>query len=215
MAQDERNDIKLDRGDGPSGPRLPDRRPRFSLWIYLAIFLALLIQIFLFWKNVDDASIDYSTFLDYVEQGYVESVKIVNDRRIEGTYTEEAVEKNLVKVAEPQQDLLGGTTQQNLFTSTKPADNDLVAFLREYNEEAEAAEGRPVEFRVEYEENWFGGLLTWIIPLALIIALWVFLIRRMNPGSQVLNIGKNKAVLFDAMGEQRLTFKDVAGLEEA
>ena len=37
----------------------------------------------------------------------------------------------------------------------------------------------------------------------------------MNPGSQVLNIGKNKAVLFDAMGEHTITFKDVAGLDEA
>jgi len=37
----------------------------------------------------------------------------------------------------------------------------------------------------------------------------------MNPGSQVLNIGKNKAILFDALGDMKLTFKDVAGLEEA
>ena len=37
----------------------------------------------------------------------------------------------------------------------------------------------------------------------------------MNPGSQVLNIGKNKAVLFDAMGDHTITFKDVAGLDEA
>ena len=43
----------------------------------------------------------------------------------------------------------------------------------------------------------------------------MFLIRRMNPGSQVLNIGKNKAVLFDAMGDHTITFKDVAGLDEA
>jgi len=58
-------------------------------------------------------------------------------------------------------------------------------------------------------------LLTWIFPLILIIALWVFLLRRMNPSSQVLNIGKNRAILYDAMGEHRVTFKDVAGLDEA
>ena len=58
-------------------------------------------------------------------------------------------------------------------------------------------------------------MLIWIFPLLLIVFLWIFLIRRMNPGSQVLSIGKNKAVLFDAMGEQQLTFKDVAGLDEA
>ena len=70
-------------------------------------------------------------------------------------------------------------------------------------------------FSFKQENNWFGGMLTWVFPLIIIVALWMFLIRRMNPGSQVLNIGKNKAVLFDAMGDQTITFKDVAGLDEA
>ncbi len=217
MAQQERNDIQLDRGDDATdgGPRLTERRPRFSLWIYLVIFLALLVQIFLFWKGVDSNDIDYSTFLSYVEQGYVAKITIVNDRRIDGEYTAEAVREKQVKIAEPQQNLLGSDTVANRFSTTKPADNDLVAFLQDYNKRAEEAGKLPVIFKVDYEENWFGGVLTWILPLAIIIALWVFLIRRMNPGSQVLNIGKNKAVLFDAMGDQTLTFKDVAGLEEA
>ncbi|HMB92781.1 MAG TPA: ATP-dependent zinc metalloprotease FtsH [Rhodothermales bacterium] len=218
MAQDERNDIKLDRDENPreGGPRLPDRRPKFSLWIYLAIFLALLIQIFLFWKGVDDNTIDYSTFLDYVEEGYIQKVEIANDRRVVGEYTADAVKENRVQLAEPQQDLLGNTADINRFTTTKTINHDLVQFLIDYNARAaENEELAPVNYDVAYDDNWLGGALTWLLPLAIIIALWVFLIRRMNPGSQVLNIGKNKAVLFDAMGEQRLTFKDVAGLEEA
>ena len=217
MAQDKRDDIKLDRDENPreGGPRLPDRRPKFSLWIYLAIFLALLIQIFLFWKGVDDNTIDYSTFLDYVEKGYVEKVEIANDRRVVGEYTTDAVNENRVQLAEPQQDLLGNTADINRFTTTKTVNHDLVQFLIDHNSEAAQNNLPTVEYDVAYDDNWLGGALTWLLPLAIIIALWVFLIRRMNPGSQVLNIGKNKAVLFDAMGEQRLTFKDVAGLEEA
>ncbi|MCH8959820.1 MAG: ATP-dependent zinc metalloprotease FtsH [Bacteroidetes bacterium] len=223
MAQDEHNtrperdDIKGDRNDDQPGkrPRLPEGRPRFSTWIYLAIFLALLVQIVFLWRGVETNTVDYSTFLDYVKEGSVAKVKIINDRRIEGEYTEKAVSERRVKIAESQRDLLGKSAKPNRFTTTKTTTHELVDFLIDYNVRAESEGKTRIEFEPDYEENWFGGALMWIVPLAIIIALWVFLIRRMNPGSQVLNIGKNKAVLFDAMGEQVITFKDVAGLDEA
>ncbi len=219
MAQDERENIELERG-GPAnnkGPRLPEKRPRFSLWIYLAIFLALVVHILVFVTNTDPNSIEYSTFLDYVEKGHVEEVVVVNDARIVGTYTEKAVRNKDVKVGQPRQDLLSASSPDDSrnFTTTKPADHELTEFLRSHNADAKSSGSTEVQFSARQEENWFGGLLTWVFPLLLLVVLWVVLLRRMNPGSQVLSIGKNKAVLFDAMGEQRLTFKDVAGLEEA
>ncbi len=218
MAQNERDTMNPRQGDNPgSRPRFPDRRPKFSLWIYIAIFLALLVHFFIFMGGTEPNTISYSQFLDYVEQGYVENVQLVNNTRIEGEYTEEAVERRLVKVGEVPENLLTGaqTRTSAHFTTIKPQDHDLTDFLRSYNKEAEEAGNTPVQFSARQEENWFGGILTWIFPLVLIVALWMFLLRRMNPGSQVLNIGKNKAVLFDAMSEQKLTFKDVAGLDEA
>ncbi len=217
MAQKERDNLKVGRDGDSGGPRLPDRKPKFSLWIYLAIFVALLVHFFIAWGGEDPNTIDYSTFLEYVEEGYIEKVSVINDKRLEGTYTSEAVQEGHVQVAEPRQDLFSESSPERplTFTSTKPADHDLTDFLRDYNAGAREAGNDVVEFAARTEENWFGGVMTWVLPLIIIIALWVFLIRRMNPGSQVLNIGKNKAVLFDAMGEQQLTFKDVAGLDEA
>ncbi len=220
MSQKERDSLELRRRDAPGdeGPRLPERRPRFSVWIYLAIFLALLVHFFLFWSSTDTNSLEYSQFLAYVQQGYVERVEIINDTRIQGRFTEAAVREGKVPIPPRRTDLLRSPQSAELlrrFTTTKPADHDLTSFLLAYNEQAQA-EGRPiVQFSARIEENWFGGLLTWIFPLILIIALWVFLLRRMNPSSQVLNIGKNRAILYDAMGEHRVTFKDVAGLDEA
>ncbi|MFQ5571657.1 MAG: ATP-dependent zinc metalloprotease FtsH [Rhodothermales bacterium] len=223
MAQNERNapperdDIKRDRNNDQSGksPRLPEGRPKFSMWLYLVIFIALLVQIFLFMRGVDSNTVEYSTFLEYVKQGYVAKVKIVNDRQIEGEYTDKAVTERRVEVAEPQQDLLGNDVSANSFITTKTTNHDLIEFLLTYNAEAEQEGKTPVEYEVDYNENWFGSALIWMLPLVILVGLWIFLIRRMNPGSQVLNIGKNKAVLYDAMGDQILTFKDVAGLEEA
>jgi len=56
--------------------------------------------------------------------------------------------------------------------------------------------------------------------LLLIVGLWIFFMRKVGsggggPGSQIFNIGKSKATLFDSNAKVNVTFKDVAGLEEA
>jgi cell division protease FtsH len=217
MSENEKDKIKLDRPSNKTGPRLPDRRPRFMLWIYLLAFMALLVHIFIRMGDVEPQQVEYSAFLEQVSQGWVEEVVVVNNVRVEGLYTQAAVQEGRVEVKPVQPNILTGPNPDGgrKFRSTKPADHELVQFLIDTNAARREAGLEDVGFDARQDDNWFGGLLTWIFPLAIIIALWVFLIRRMNPGSQVLNIGKNKAVLFDAMGDQKLTFKDVAGLEEA
>ena len=82
----------------------------------------------------------------------------------------------------------------------------------------------PVESRIEpsfeIQENWFGKILFWILPVLLILGFWLFLMRRMGGGAggaggQIFNIGKSKATLFDKNAKVNVTFADVAGLEEA
>ncbi len=218
MAQNDKEKLKLDGNSKQgSGPRLPDRKPRFMLWIYLALFLGLMTHIMLRMGDVTPKEVSYSAFLDQIDMGYVEEVVLVNDRNVEGIYTVQAVQEGRVEVKTVEPNFLTGSDPEDgrRFISTKPADHELIQFLIDFNMLRTADGQSEVTFDARLEENWMGGILTWIFPLAIIIALWVFLIRRMNPGSQVLNIGKNKAVLFDAMGDQKLTFKDVAGMEEA
>ena len=63
--------------------------------------------------------------------------------------------------------------------------------------------------------------LTWIAPILIMVALWLFMMRRMSGGSggggpgQIFNIGKSKAVLFDKDTNVNITFDDVAGLDGA
>jgi len=187
------------------------------MWIYLAIFLALMVHFFIFYPGAESNIIEYSTFLDDVEEGHVERVEVVNDTRIRGTYTAEAVQEGAVQVAPATDNLLGEASgeERRRFTTTKPGDHELTQFLRDYNEQARAEDGPVVEFTAAQEEDWFGGVLTWVIMIAIFVAVWLFLIRRMNPGSQMLNIGKNTAKLFDAEEEHEVTFDDVAGLSEA
>jgi cell division protease FtsH len=60
-------------------------------------------------------------------------------------------------------------------------------------------------------------LLAWVLPLAVLGGIWFFLMRRLQGGGRggPLSIGKNKAVIYDATQHGRVTFEDVAGVDEA
>ena len=197
--------------------RRNERKPTLSFWLFIVVGFALLVHLITLLGASDRNAVEYSEFLDYVEKGYVEEIVVVNDKRIIGTYTSAAVSGKHVKLPKERSELLAssGEESSNKFTTVKPEDHELTQFLRDYNESANAEGSLPtVKFDSRQEENWVDGLLLWIFPIGLII-IFFMIFRRMNPSSQVLNIGKNKAVLFDAMGEQRITFEDVAGLAEA
>ncbi len=80
-------------------------------------------------------------------------------------------------------------------------------------------------FAVETEQrtNYFGKALEWLLLPLMLIGLWIFFFRRMNKsmgggGSQgggIFSVGKSQAKLFDRDNNVKVTFKDVAGLEEA
>ena len=218
MAQDERTPSRPERrADGPRDPRLaPEKRPRFALLIFFALLLALLVHSVVFLGGAQRSTVEYSTFLREIEQGDVESVTVVNDRRVEGEYREQAVRAGRVQVPAARTSPLGGEPAvSRAFRTVKPQDHDLTAFLLAHNAKADSAGQTPVAFDARVDQNVAGGILSWVLPLLLLVGLWAFLMRRMNPGQQVLNIGKNKAVLFDQTEGSRITFKDVAGLDEA
>ena len=185
----------------------PGKGPKLSVWIYLGILLVLLsIHSIL---SVPDTSerIEYSKFMEQVRNGYVEKITVVNGINIRGSYKEEAIASGNVTVPTPEQSPWSTQTTEPefTFTTTMFEGDDIRAILDEYG----------VQYDAKVEENWFSGIFTWLIFLVVLVAFWMFVFRRMNPGQQVLNIGKNKAMLYDKMGEGKVTFKDVAGLQEA
>ena len=193
-----------------------EKRPRISPWIYVVILAGLLVANMYFLSQSDPNEIEYGRFLDSVRDGYVEELVVVDGAFIRGLYTPEAVDQGLVDPGEPSRTLFNENDEsaKRRFVTVKPDDHELTQFLEDYNDAAIEQGLTPVKYGARRDDNWLTGLLTWVIPLGLIVILWLFLLRRMNPGQQVLNIGKNKAVLFDAMSDQRINFGDVAGLEE-
>ena len=67
------------------------------------------------------------------------------------------------------------------------------------------------------QQNLLSDLLLTVLPFALVIGVWIYIMRRMSGGGPggIFSIGKSKARVFDEKKENRVTFQDVAGLEGA
>ena len=73
-----------------------------------------------------------------------------------------------------------------------------------------------VKFTGRAQGSFLGGILSWILPLGIMFALWNFFMMRMGSGGPgVLSIGQSKAKLVADTGAKRTTFGDVAGIDEA
>ncbi len=95
-----------------------------------------------------------------------------------------------------------------------------VASFEKKLEEAQKANPESEKISVSYNNNdkSYWDFISWILPIVLLVFVWIFFMRRMGGGgggSQIFNIGKSKATLFDKDMHVKVTFNDVAGLEEA
>ena len=85
---------------------------------------------------------------------------------------------------------------------------------------AENLENKNIKVKYDKRTDYFGTILSYLLPFVIIIAIWIFVMRRMSGGAgggsgQIFNIGKSKAKLYENGKTTNVTFSDVAGLEGA
>ena len=71
-----------------------------------------------------------------------------------------------------------------------------------------------VRYSGHYESKFLASVLSWIIPIGIFLLIWRFAMKKMGPGMGVMSFSKSKAKLF-AENETKITFADVAGIDEA
>ena len=105
-------------------------------------------------------------------------------------------------------DLKGSYVDQTAFkTISPPQYDDLVRILREH--------GVNIIVKPTERSPWIGYLLT-VLPIAILILFWFFFMRQMQSGgNKAMSFGKSRAKLFSTASQKKVTFKDVAGVEEA
>jgi cell division protease FtsH len=196
----------------------PIKKPKFNTyWVYGIVIVGLLAV-----SMIGDGSsqslrkTNISEFESYLNAGDVAEVVVYNKNLAKVSLTETALDKQVHAIAKSK-NLFG---QENI---KGPHYQFEVGNLELFQRKLEKAESNGIVFRYDFttiENKWMDVFLSFL-PILLIVGVWIFLMRRMSGGggagggSQIFNIGKSKAKLFDEKTDIKTTFKDVAGLEGA
>lgn len=218
MSEQNTNDNDKDRNRIPRKPQMP-RSPSGFFWVYIILVVGL---IGFFVPNM---------MTDLPEVNYTEFTALVKDHAIEKMFKVSNENNALEIVIDPAKDKTPSVTALKAkfhgWHGATPAHAPHLQLKSTWTEElgkritqTETENGYTTDNLIEIQEIKRTSLsdhLSWIIPLGLTILLMVFLMRRMGGGggSQIFNIGKSKATLFDKDTMVNTTFNDVAGLEEA
>lgn len=202
-----------------NNPNNAPKKPRFSSWWIYGVVIALIIG-FQFFGGSSFSSTEKTTtseLQEFLRNGDISKIVIITNTRQAKVYlTEEALKKDVHKgVAEKPLLPSSGLVPQYVLDY-----GDLQIFQ---NEITEIKKENNLDTIVEFdtESNVLGEIFLTLLPFALIIGIWIYLMRRMSGGAgggaggQIFNIGKSKAKLFDEKTDTRTSFKDVAGLEGA
>ncbi len=184
-------------------------KPKFSIyWIY-GIILLVFIGLNFYDVGGSVKTIDMTTFLKMVKIGDVERVLIINNEKVEVFIKKEKLNNKKYKTA---------TQKGPQYSFNIDQHGDFEKKLTEIQKDSSG------QINPEYEsrKDVFGDLLTWLLPLIIIIVVWLFIFRKMSGGGAgggpggIFNIGKSRAKVFDKDSlHVKIDFKDVAGLEEA
>ncbi|MDP5043719.1 MAG: ATP-dependent zinc metalloprotease FtsH [Leeuwenhoekiella sp.] len=197
-------------------------KPKFSAWwIYTAIILVFLAL------NFFSSSSDYGNpkeilenqLMTFAKDGDVKRIDINKSKQIAYIYlTEEAAKKEIhAKPTDNGMSLLSSDSGAN-YEYRYATLEDLTDQLSKIEENQGIYISRKV---LPPDSNIMGDILITLLPIAIIIGIWIFIMKRMSSGGaggaggQIFNIGKSKAKLFDEKIDVKTTFKDVAGLEGA
>jgi ATP-dependent metalloprotease FtsH len=191
------------------------KKPSNFYWIYAVIGLGLIaLQLINFGGN--SSNITENEFKEMVLNNYVEEVVVISNRKeVRVTLTKKATELEQFKKKIKAPLIASGQNRGPHFTFKYFSEDGFNADLKEYSTT------NNLKYNVTTEEDWFGGLVGLLFPILIIVAIWMFLMKRMSGGAggggpgQLFSIGKSKAQLFDKENATKTTFKDVAGLEGA
>ncbi len=187
-------------------PRLT-QRIQFSLAYALVVVLLLsLLQSWLLAAR--SVEISYSKFLELLRADRIERASLT-EREIRGTAKQGALPAPPALPGDRLRQWLGPEQEVRDFTVTRIPGVDEQRLVAEL-------EAHRVEFAGRIETTFWKDLLFgWVIPLGIMVAIWMFLMRRVGGGpTQALSFGRSKHKIYDRK-ELKTTFNDVAGVDEA
>lgn len=216
------------------------RNPFSIYWIYALIGISI-IGYQLFMSSASHIPVKYpNTFFDLAEKGYIDEAKLVNKVRVDFKINKQGKDY-IVNNTEDQQYtylrdyLIKGNTIRKGADPTFELNvidagnfenqvNDVNKKIKEQNVQLLEQKKTPlkiIQLVDEEEVNYIGNIISFLLPILVLVFIWMFVMRRMTggggggAGGQIFNIGKSKAQVYEKGKTTNVTFKDVAGLEGA
>ena len=197
-----------------NGPKM--NMPRFNMnWIFI-LAISILLLLYLtdgngngIQKPAQQMETSYTEFKVFVDKGYASRIVVNKGQGILKMYVK----------AENIRDVFHKSAQQTgaepFLTVEYGGIDQLEKFLDQAREDGKF-QGK-LSFENPREGNFFLNLLSSLFPLIILIALWMFFMRRMGGGgmgagmSGIFSVGKSRAQMYEKGGDLGITFKDVAG----
>ena len=191
-------------------------KPNYQIWVILGL-MTFIFGISYFSNSNSAVEISFKRFEQMVLSNDVKQVVLIGNQKIvEVTLKAEALQNSKYKVQLEQQNRFG-------VQSTGPQYFFKIASVETFTQQRNKMDAR-LKANVEYEfmnddrSDYTHMLFNSGFFILIIVGFW-FLMRRMTggsgPGGQIFNIGKSKAALFDQDSKVKITFDNVAGLDEA
>lgn len=164
-----------------------DKKTQINFWYVIVAILGVLLIQNLYSQYTKVEPIPYSKFHELLDQDRIAEIAI---------------------------------TENHIYGSLKEQSSDgLKDFVttRVEPELADKLDQHHVIYTGIVQSTWMRDLLSWLLPMAIFFGIWLFIIRRMNPGGMsggLMSIGKSRAKVF-VETEMKVTFADVAGVDEA
>ena len=206
----------------PAQPNQPNQRPngrrRFNLmWIYAILAIVLIGVNFLGHdSHAPQEDIDQGKLIELLENQQVQRIDLVNGKEAEVYLNQRGLLEYFPDVTPDAE----GTTSSPSYTYK-------IGSLERFEEMVETVQKErgiqnPVYINNVERKSWVSDFLIGWLPFIILIVVWIVIMRGMGRGigggggaGSIFNIGKSRAQLYDKNTSVNVTFKDVAGLEEA
>lgn len=203
--------------DKPNKKNLLPRpqKPNYQLYVILSL-LGLVFLVTYFNNSTSAITISYKRFEQMMMSNDVKDIVLIsNQKTVEITLKEDAVQNAKYKVELEEKNPFSINTGPHYKFQIVSAEN----FDEKFRQlEDKLSDSQRIGYRVEERSDFTSFILNWGFLILILFGFW-FLMRRMTgqggPGGQIFNIGKSKAALFDAENKVKITFGNVAGLDEA
>ncbi|MCF8221688.1 MAG: ATP-dependent zinc metalloprotease FtsH [Bacteroidales bacterium] len=208
-------------GSGGSGTGKNGKPKINPTWIYVAIGLGLIAINFMFGGRSVEKAEQWRDVELMIENRDIRKIVVINKEFAEIYLTADAIESGRYPEA-------SGTGSFNLSGSSPNYTYHFATVelfesrLKETQQDLGYDESEWLHPIYETRKNYFGEVLGWILPMLIILAIWLFIFRRMAGGGSggggagnIFSVGKSKAKIFDRESNVKIDFGDVAGLEEA